>query len=250
MIDLTEKAYRYFTLSYGSVPGKEFKVFSFAYDYSSGFNFACVPRNYFTTSQQTNPMGYPWRNFIHEISHTWWGNLVSSLSHENYWMFEGFAKYSEIDPPWAGRKARTGSPCTSRMSGTTSTGPFSNQLRRKAGSMSTPVMMAWTKTEQRPPVTTRRLRFHIRGIARSYAARKLSKPDVALSHTPEYRPLRTDLGLHQRLPEPFPQRQRRFSLTIEPFALKVVALEREHQPHGLALRIARDVRAARFGQAR
>ncbi len=94
--DLTEKAYRYFTLSYGSVPGKEFKVFSFAYDYSSGFNFACVPRNYFTTSQQTNPMGYPWRNFIHEISHTWWGNLVSSLSHENYWMFEGFAKYSEI----------------------------------------------------------------------------------------------------------------------------------------------------------
>ena len=41
-------------------------------------------------------MQYPIRNVIHECSHSWWGNAVTGSAEKDYWLFEGFAKYSEI----------------------------------------------------------------------------------------------------------------------------------------------------------
>jgi len=94
--EVIHKTYRYFEKIYGPVPGNEYKIMAFPYDYSGLFNSMTAPVSLFTAEIRHNEIYYPTRTLLHEISHTWWGNLVSSNAEENYWLYEGFAKYSEI----------------------------------------------------------------------------------------------------------------------------------------------------------
>jgi hypothetical protein len=94
--DIGHNAYRFFLDAFGPLPGNELKIIGFPYNYASGLNFAAVPMNYFTSSPYLDANGYPYRSFIHEISHSWWGNLLSFNAYEDYWLYEGFARYSEL----------------------------------------------------------------------------------------------------------------------------------------------------------
>ena len=89
-------SYRYFENTYGKIPGNEYKILAFPYGYAGLFNSMCVPVSLFTRRIEDNKICFPSRILIHEVSHTWWGNGVSSNPEENYWLYEGFAKYSEI----------------------------------------------------------------------------------------------------------------------------------------------------------
>jgi hypothetical protein len=93
---LTQRGYAFMEDHFGEATGHEFKVFAFSYGFASGLNFAGVPESLFDNPGQTDNMGYPQRSFVHEISHTWWGNVVSFNSQSDYWLFEGFARYSEL----------------------------------------------------------------------------------------------------------------------------------------------------------
>ncbi len=95
--DYTNKCYHYYENKYGKATGKEFKVYAFPYDYASGLNFCCVPISFFTKEIKVSEIGYPIRTMGHEISHTWWGNVISMIPHDDYWLAEGFAKFSEVD---------------------------------------------------------------------------------------------------------------------------------------------------------
>jgi Peptidase family M1 domain len=94
--DLGYKTYGFFENFFGPITGNEFKIIGFLNNYGSGLNFAVVPINYFTTIPSQDLNGYPYRSFIHEISHSWWGNLISFDAKEDYWLYEGFAGFSEI----------------------------------------------------------------------------------------------------------------------------------------------------------
>lgn len=94
--DVIHKTYRYFETIYGEAPWKEYKIMAFPYGYSGLFNSMCVPVELFNSAITNNDICFPTRSVIHEVSHTWWGNIVSSNADENYWLYEGFGKYSEI----------------------------------------------------------------------------------------------------------------------------------------------------------
>ena len=93
------KTYGFFENCIWTDNWKRIKIIGFLNNYASGLNFAVVPINYFTTIPSEDPNGYPYRSFIHEISHSWWGNLISFDAKEDYWLYEGFAGFSEIISP-------------------------------------------------------------------------------------------------------------------------------------------------------
>jgi hypothetical protein len=93
---VVHKSYRYFENIYGELPWNEYKMMSFAYGYSGLFNSSNAPASLFNSEIVHNDIYFPTRSVIHEVSHTWWGNVVSSNADENYWLYEGFGKYSEI----------------------------------------------------------------------------------------------------------------------------------------------------------
>lgn len=94
--DLAFRAYRFFEDCYGKAPGDELKILAFYHGYSSGLNFAGIPMELALQDYKPDANGYPYRNFVHEISHTWWGNIVSANAREDYWLYEGFARFSEL----------------------------------------------------------------------------------------------------------------------------------------------------------
>jgi len=96
--DIAFKSYRFFESVYGETNLNEYKLNSFVNEsmgYSGLFNSCNIPERLFVSPVILNELYIPLRDFIHEISHTWWGNIVSSDPKMNYWMFEGFAKFSE-----------------------------------------------------------------------------------------------------------------------------------------------------------
>jgi hypothetical protein len=93
---VVHKSYRYFETVYGELPWNEYKIMSFPYGYSGLFNSSNAPSNLFDTEIVHNDIYFPTRSVVHEVSHTWWGNVVSSNADENYWLYESFGKYSEI----------------------------------------------------------------------------------------------------------------------------------------------------------
>ena len=96
LADVVHKSYRYFEKIYGELPWNEYKMMSFAYGYSGLFNSSNAPSSLFNSDIVHNDIYFPTRSVIHEVSHTWWGNVVSSNADENYWLYEGFGKYSEV----------------------------------------------------------------------------------------------------------------------------------------------------------
>ncbi len=95
LADVIYKSYKFFEEIYGEVPGDEYKIMAFTYGYSGLFNSMTAPMSLFVSEIHNNEIYHPIRNVIHELSHTWWGNVVSSNAEENYWLYEGFAKFSE-----------------------------------------------------------------------------------------------------------------------------------------------------------
>lgn len=94
--DVIYRSYKLFESLFGKVPGNEYKIFAFAQGYSGLFNSQCAPISLFTKKIHNNEICFPTRTIIHEVSHTWWGNMVSAEADKDYWLFEGFAKFSEI----------------------------------------------------------------------------------------------------------------------------------------------------------
>jgi len=96
LADVIHKSYRFFERAYGKLPWNEYKIMSFPYGYSGLFNSSNAPAALFDSEIVHNDIYFPTRSVIHEVSHTWWGNVVSSNADENYWLYEAFGKYSEI----------------------------------------------------------------------------------------------------------------------------------------------------------
>ncbi len=96
LADVIHRSYRFFESVYGELPWNEYKIMSFAYGYSGLFNSSNAPAALFDSEIVHNDIYFPTRSVIHEVSHTWWGNVVSSNADENYWLYESFGKYSEI----------------------------------------------------------------------------------------------------------------------------------------------------------
>lgn len=94
--EVIHKSYKFFEYIYGKIPGNQYKIFSFPYGYAGLFNSMGAPADLFTKPIINNEIYFPSRILIHEVSHTWWGNAVSANAGEYYWLYEGFAKYSEI----------------------------------------------------------------------------------------------------------------------------------------------------------
>jgi hypothetical protein len=92
------KSYRCFEEEYGKTNLNEYKINSFAnttLGYSGFYNSCNAPKWMFTTPIHNNELYAPVRDLIHEVSHTWWGNMVAADAGHDYWLFEGFAKFSE-----------------------------------------------------------------------------------------------------------------------------------------------------------
>jgi len=91
------KAYRYYESVYGKTNFNEYKINSFSSGntYSGLLNSCNVPQWIFTKPIKNNELFAPTRDLFHEISHTWWGNIVVPDANFDYWLFEGFAKFSE-----------------------------------------------------------------------------------------------------------------------------------------------------------
>lgn len=94
--DIIYRSFKFFKSNFGEVPGNEYKIMAFPYGFSGLYRSMTAPVSLFTERIKNSDIFYPSRTIIHEVSHTWWGNKVSADTRENYWMFEGFAKYSEI----------------------------------------------------------------------------------------------------------------------------------------------------------
>ncbi|MEQ8187610.1 MAG: M1 family aminopeptidase [Candidatus Eremiobacterota bacterium] len=98
--DVIYKSYKYFEEHFGETGLKEYKVMAIPAGvtggYSGLFNSMTVGEEYFTKEINNNDILFPSRNIVHEVSHTWWGNVVAADASKDYWLFEGFAKYSEI----------------------------------------------------------------------------------------------------------------------------------------------------------
>ncbi|MDQ7824863.1 MAG: M1 family aminopeptidase [Candidatus Eremiobacteraeota bacterium] len=89
-------SYRFFEQRFAPSPCGEYKIMAFPGGYSGLCNSMTVPPSLFTEPVRNNDMGFPMRTVIHEVSHTWWGNMAVPDASKDYWLFEGFGKYSEI----------------------------------------------------------------------------------------------------------------------------------------------------------
>jgi hypothetical protein len=96
LADVIHKSYKFFEKEFGSIGINEYKLSPFVYGYSGLCNSMTIPEKLFTKPVENNFLQYPVRNIIHECSHSWWGNAVTGSAQDDYWLFEGFAKYSEI----------------------------------------------------------------------------------------------------------------------------------------------------------
>jgi hypothetical protein len=97
--NIIQLTYRYYNYHYGGITNDEYKIMAFdnkVMGYSGLFNSMNAPVNLFTKKIVNNEIYFPIRNIIHEVSHTWWGNIIAFDADKDYWMFEGFAKFSEI----------------------------------------------------------------------------------------------------------------------------------------------------------
>jgi hypothetical protein len=94
--DIVHKSYRLFERRFGATGLNEYKVMAFKYGYAGLFNSMGAPMRLFTKTIKDNDIGFPSRSLVHEVSHTWWGNLLKFVAKKHYWLFEGFAKLSEI----------------------------------------------------------------------------------------------------------------------------------------------------------
>lgn len=94
--DIVHKSYRLFERRFGATGLDEYKVMAFKYGYAGLFNSMGAPMRLFTKPIKDNDIGFPSRSLVHEVSHTWWGNLLKFIAKKHYWLFEGFAKLSEI----------------------------------------------------------------------------------------------------------------------------------------------------------
>jgi len=96
LAETIHKSYRFFEESFSPTPCREYKIMAFAGGYSGLCNSMTAPLSLFTEPIRNNDMGFPLRTVTHEVSHTWWGNMVVPDASRDYWLYEGFAKYSEI----------------------------------------------------------------------------------------------------------------------------------------------------------
>ncbi|MHC9542172.1 MAG: M1 family aminopeptidase [Vulcanimicrobiota bacterium] len=96
LAETVHKSYCFFEKTFSPAPCREYKIMAFAGGYSGLCNSMTAPVSLFTEQISNNDMGFPLRTVVHEVSHTWWGNLVVPDASKDYWLFEGFAKYSEI----------------------------------------------------------------------------------------------------------------------------------------------------------
>jgi len=94
--DVIYKSYKFFEEKFGSTGLKEYKAMAEPFGYSGLYNSMTLGDEYFTKKIENNDVFFPTRNIVHEVSHTWWGNIVSPSPHDDYWLYEGFAKFSEI----------------------------------------------------------------------------------------------------------------------------------------------------------
>lgn len=90
------KSYKFFEERFGETGLTEYKAMATPYGYSGLFNSMTLGEEYFTDEIVHNEIMAPTRYVIHEVSHTWWGNILSFDAERDYWLFEGFAKFSEI----------------------------------------------------------------------------------------------------------------------------------------------------------
>ena len=98
LADIVHKAYRFYETTYGKTNLNEYKLNSFtnkAMQYAGLFNSCCAPQWLFIKPIKNNELYVPIRDLIHEVSHTWWGNIVAPDAGFDYWLFEAFAKFSE-----------------------------------------------------------------------------------------------------------------------------------------------------------
>jgi aminopeptidase N len=96
--DMVHQAYRFYEATYGKTNLNEYKLNSFTnrqMEYSGLFNACNVPQWLFTKPINNNELYVPVRDLLHEVSHTWWGNMVAPDAGSDYWLFEAFAKFSE-----------------------------------------------------------------------------------------------------------------------------------------------------------
>jgi len=94
--DVIYKSYIYFEGKFGKTGLGEYKAMAVPYGYSGLFNSMTLGEEYFTREIINNDILFPTRNIVHEVSHTWWGNILAFDAGQDYWLFEGFAKFSEI----------------------------------------------------------------------------------------------------------------------------------------------------------
>jgi len=96
LAETVHRSYSFFEDSFAPSPCREYKMMAFSGGYSGLCNSMTAPVSLFTKPIVNNEMGFPLRTVVHEVSHTWWGNMVVPDPSRDYWLFEGFAKYSEI----------------------------------------------------------------------------------------------------------------------------------------------------------
>jgi hypothetical protein len=98
--DVIYKSYKYFEKNFGETGLMEYKAMAIDSGVTGGYsgllNSMTLGKEYFTKNIENNDILFPLRNIVHEVSHTWWGNIVSADASKDYWLFEGFAKFSEI----------------------------------------------------------------------------------------------------------------------------------------------------------
>ena len=88
-------SYRFFEEKFGKTGFNEYKAMATPFGYSGLFNSMTLGEEYFTEEIVHNDMYFPTRSVVHEVSHTWWGNILAFDADKDYWLFEGFAKFSE-----------------------------------------------------------------------------------------------------------------------------------------------------------
>ncbi|HDQ00523.1 MAG TPA: hypothetical protein ENN22_15255, partial [bacterium] len=95
---LVYSSYRHYENRFGKTNLNEYKLNAFTnkdMGYSGLYNSCNAPDWLFTKPISNNELYFPCRDLIHEVSHTWWGNIVAPDASLDYWLFEGFAKFSE-----------------------------------------------------------------------------------------------------------------------------------------------------------
>jgi len=98
LAELVHSSYKHYEKLYGSTNLNSYKLNAFVnkdMGFSGLYNSSNAPDWLFTKPIVNNELYFPSRNVAHEVSHTWWGNIVAPDAGFDYWLFEGFAKFSE-----------------------------------------------------------------------------------------------------------------------------------------------------------